>query len=1241
MTKSRCQNFIEKLPRRLLACALAAAIAIPASLLTRPETVAAASGVIKLSAAKNVSVARSDKIEAIELQITTKRAARDSAVRSLRARQHNMSTFRWSPLLDFKFPTKPSEAESYEFQYKPTQLEYQIKDLQHKITDTKLGIYENVSNLYIQIIQAEQELKFLNERYENVDTALKKAQVKLTIGEVSQEVVDKLSDRLTTLKSKQSEQETKAQRSKEKLGKLMGIDLTTGYKFEDAFATAEMSRKDIEYLQTYALERDHTVYEAQQNADLALLSLQTNYQLYKSQYGRFIGKISSFVQQAMDGSEVNQKAFQKKYDEFLKDIDSPWDGSYHILFISFPKEWLKGDSDGLNWIEDDPKVLFTDTLEYVSANKELENTKQDIKDAIEDGYDTYAGARKAYIEANATLKDLQTKLMNDEVKNLMGELGNEEFEAEKQEYEAAETTNNEALASYSTTLYSFDRTTCGGVSQFLETADQDQLDKDLNSLEGVTKVGAHYSIRSIISDSEFVVTIDVPPYNDVEELPDGSPNPEYFPWNVTDWELRINKRLIGERQTKDGSVRHLKLDKDNADEVVIRLFDVDDFIDDVVIDPTVAWGPLDITVKYVAPEGRASAIGTYEVEDDTTTDMIKMKFTFDQDAVKKEFGQNKEAAYYNLSADRTLYLFSDHLVSIDQPFSYLSFIRGDLAQLTMRVFDKEGTFLGGARFDTVNNRLVKDADVMVADMQNIVVQQIAVENKTAELNEELAKAQQGLKEAEENGDTTNADYYKNRITFLQDQIDHAADNVTDEDLEKVRTEQADEVEQLTQEKAAEAEKSDEQKAKDAEDEMKRQSILRDAAEELVGKKKYEEGMTELKNQRDAWAYKEAELQEKFNQLSKEKGASDPEAKETLAELQAAKRKKRELEDEIKTHSAFNRDEFPVSEEEIQEMMNLHPDEVYDLAKDRLPNLDDFAGPAYESAKAEAEIYGIETSTENIKFLMGYTEELKRCKAIEKQMETMKKDQANVQKQMADIKNLPDDDPRKDTQSAILAQLEKVNEAYDKQLSILKEQESKLNPAKALKRKQISDDIKVDQTELKQLENVRDGAKKEFDKATAELNEVKEKKITSEQNIEKYTREQEAQEKSARAMENMEQTFRNLAKKYQAEKDDMNVFEKLGDAIRSLWGDSHDDRIRNANNSADSFARQKEAALARIDELKNKLLPEARKDLEEAIAALPIFQKKRDDAEVPYLAAEEDVKDQNERIDKKVELLKGI
>lgn len=1244
--KLRTENWITCFLKRVISIALAVTIAIPVSLCLKPETVLAG-GILQLTTAKNVAVARSDKIEALELQITTKRAARDSAVRSLREKEHNMSTFRWSPLLNFKFPTKPSEAESFEFQYKPTQLEYQIKDIQHKITDEKLAEYEKVSNLYIGIIQAEQELNYINKRIENVDLAYQKAQVKQKTGEVSDDVVENLKKRLDTLKSKKTEQETKYQRNKEKLGKELKIDLTTNYTFDKAFATAEMSRKNIEYLQTYALERDHTVYEAQQAADLALLSLQTNYQLFRSQYGRFIGTISTYVQQAMDGSDVNQKAYTKAYDEFLKQIDSPWEGNYKILFIKFPKSYLKGDSDGMNWVEDDPKVLFTDTMEYVSARKELENTKEDLKSSIEDGYDNYVGARKAYLEANGTMVELQNKLVEDEVKNLMGELSNEEFDTEKQEYEAAETAANEALGTYSTTLYSYDRTTCGGVSKFLEIAgegNQNQLRSDVDALEGVTKTGAHYSIRNIVADSEFILTIDIPPYDEQKYLDEAEEqkNPDYFPYEITDFELRVNGKQIGQRTPKDGSIRHLKLDKDNADEVVIRLWNGSEFIDDVVIDPTVPWGPLDITVDYKDPEGLdLGVIGSYKVEDDTTTDMIKMIFDFDQDAVKKVFGQNKEAAFYNLSAERTLYLFSDHLVPISQPFSYLSFIRGDLNQLTMRVYDKDGAFLGGARFDTTNERLVKDADVGQADMQEVAVQELAVKKKTDELNTELAKAKQALAYAQENGNTTDAEYYQNRISALEEELANVADSITDEDREKVKTEQAEELAQLAEEKTADLGKTDEQKAKEAEDKEKRQQILRDAAEEAVAKLKYEEDVAGLKAELESATYKETELQERFNQLKKEKGASDPEAKAVLDELQEMKRHKRNVEDELKAHSVYDRSKYPVDEEEIQSIMNLDPETVYAIAEPRLGSLDDYAGPAYETAKAEAELYGIDPDPENLKFLVGYVDKIKQCKEMQHQIDVMTQDRANLQNQIEAIKNLPDDDPRKTSQTATLSQLEKVLDSYDKQLAVLKKQESEINPAKVLKRQQISDAIRTEQSTMKEIEAVFNEKMNELKDAIAKLDETKEKMITAQQTQERLKQEKEVQERLEQVYRSMKDMYRNKASNLQAELDDMNIFEKFGNAVRSLWGDSHEDRIEAALAAMRENERREAEARGRIDDIQNNLIPQAQQQEKEAREAIPGCEKRRDDSQVEFDAANDDYQDQNNRINKLIEMLEAV
>ena len=1036
--------------KRLLSFALALLLALPAGILTAPEKVSAASGKLSLSAAKNVAVARSSKIDALELQITTKQASRDSAVRSLRAREKNMRTFRWSPLLNFKFPTKPSEAEAFEFQFKPTQLEYQIKDIQHKITDEELAEYEKVSNLYIQIIQAQQQIDFVNERLKNVQKAYEKAQVKQQVGEMSEEQVKKLSDRLSALKSEKSAQETKLQRGKEKLGKEVGFDITTGYTFDNAFATAEMSRKNIEYLQTYALERDHTVYEAQQAADLALLSLQTNYSLFSGQYGAYIGTISTYVQQAMNGSDVNQKAYNTAYNKFLEQIDEPWSGSYRILFISFPKSYLKGDSDGMNWIEDDPKVLFTDTMDYVSARKELENTKDDIKTSIEEGYDTYAEARKTYLSANTEYLELQSSLAADEIRNLMGELTDDEYDAEKQEFEAAETSLNEALGAYSQTLYSYDRTCCGGVSQFLVMAsgvsgsDGSSNKKKLDSLEGITKTGAHYSLRSIVADAEFLLTIDVPEYNDVELLPDGSKNPDYFPWSITDFELRVDGKTVGEKTPKDGAVRHLKFDTENADSVVVRLWNGREFIDDVVIDPTVSYGPLDIVVAYETPDGRdGGVLGTYEVLEDTTTDMIKIEFTFDQEAVKSAFGAGKEAAFYNLSADRTLYLFSDHLVEASEPFSYLSFIRGDLAQLTLRLFDSEGTFLGGARFDTVNNRLVKDADVTAEDMQQAALEELAARNKQEEINAELARAQASLSDAEASGDTTTADYYRNRIAELQEQLDSVYENLTDEDLEKVRTEQADELSSLTAEKVAETDTSDEEKAAKAEQELKRQQILRDAAENLVRQEKYEAAEASLNDQLSS-------LDRQLKTLNAQKKSGDPDVLAQIAELT---NRKNALEKELAEVKAagVGADAFAPSEQEIQEKLSLHAEDVFAAAQDDLRDFDLTIqyGEAYEIAKAQAEFYGIELTDDNLDYLIKHADDLKQAEALRKSAEAMEKNKADLEDQIIAINALPDGDPRKASAKDTLSQLQKVHAAYEKQMDKIHAQLAALDPTKKL------------------------------------------------------------------------------------------------------------------------------------------------------------------------------------------------
>ena len=328
---------------------------------------------LRLATAKSLAVANSEKIESIEMQIDAKKAAQTSAIQSLRERERSMSTFRWSPLLNFKFPSTPNEAEAFEFQFKPTQLEYNVKTLEHKLTDQKLSEYESVSTTYIDIITSTAEITFLEQRIKTLSATVLKNQARVTAGLATEEQVKQQQKTLDGLKNELASEKKTLLRAKEKMGKLIGFSVTSGYTFDDEFISTSMDAETVESLAAYAIDKDQTVYEAEQEMKLNDLALEINYNLMSSKYGGNMKMISGYIEQIQNGSSVNKRAFKKDYDAFLKKIDEPWTGSWKILFFSFPKEWLKGDLDGVRYIEDDPYVLYSAALDYQASVKEYED----------------------------------------------------------------------------------------------------------------------------------------------------------------------------------------------------------------------------------------------------------------------------------------------------------------------------------------------------------------------------------------------------------------------------------------------------------------------------------------------------------------------------------------------------------------------------------------------------------------------------------------------------------------------------------------------------------------------------------------------------------------------------------------------------------------------------------------------------------------------------------------------------
>ena len=432
------------------------------------QTQAARERLLTLDMAKKSGLANSPAYEKLESQLQVKEVSLKQAVKSIKLKQKNMATFRWTPLLSFKFPEKPNLSEAYEFQFKPIQIQAEIDTVKHKMTDEVLAVYENVSNLYVEIVVLQDTISFNEDRLSSMEKTLNKNRLRLKLGQATQSDIDVMEKAIRTLNDKLSADKRNLEADKKKLSRVIGMDVTTGYRFENPFVNSKIQRSQLKELIQYTLDRDETYYEVSMNASTSLISLRTNYNLMAGQYGDKMGYISEYVNQAIAGQKINGKAFKSKYEEFLKAIDAPWQGHFRILFIKIPKEWFKGQISGIRYVEDEPYALYEAALEYQDALLEKKNEKESLTQQVEDGFNNLVSMRNAYLSLTQQVEEAQKQLKADEILNRLGELTYEEYKTSLDDYENLQNEMFEALAMYSQTLYSFDRLTCGGITALLE-----------------------------------------------------------------------------------------------------------------------------------------------------------------------------------------------------------------------------------------------------------------------------------------------------------------------------------------------------------------------------------------------------------------------------------------------------------------------------------------------------------------------------------------------------------------------------------------------------------------------------------------------------------------------------------------------------------------------------------------------------------------------------------------------------
>ncbi len=647
---------------------------------------------IKLSTCRSLALENSDVRDSAQDKVYSTEAKRDSSIKALKLKKKHLTTFSWSPLLNFHFPEKLTEAQKSDFEYKPRQLQSDVDVAQHNLQDKTFEVNEKTNALYVEIVSLQENIAFNESRLLSLEDGLARNKAKLKTGDANQADVDKLEKKVQSTTEKIAADRRTLEADLKKLSKMINLDVTTGYNFEKPYVEAKIDRESLDTLITYTEDRDETYYEACANATTAKLQLSINYDLMKSYYGKDIKIIQDYVNQALNDQEISKKAFKKAYKDFLKQIDSYWEGEYKIKIIfftiKFPKLYLKGSLDGSRWIEDDPNILEENVLDYISAHNDEVAAREELDQSVTDTFNNYVSIKNSYEKSLKDVDEMGKDLEQYAIKNKMGEMTFEEYSDAQDQYEELQNSMHDTMKLYTDTLYSFDRLTCGGISALLEGTDADMhtavvgesyVDKNSSKVQ--------YYLKPIIQREMFSLSIFVP---------DG------FTGEITDFEFWCDNEMIGERTPKDKELRHLMLTTENVEKTFIRFYNGEEFVDDCEFDSSQEQGYLDVTTGVDVKKNEGGEIGTYLVEVSSVTGLTSVTL--------KPNETEQVASFRILTKDGTP-LGDGNKIKIDKKFTHLGLVSTDLAELEIEFYDEGDSLKYKGRFDTANKKLLKKEDL--------------------------------------------------------------------------------------------------------------------------------------------------------------------------------------------------------------------------------------------------------------------------------------------------------------------------------------------------------------------------------------------------------------------------------------------------------------------------------------------------------------------------------------------------
>ena len=669
-----------KLLRRCLALSLAFLMVL-ASPRPSAEVSAALPKSLLLEQAQNLAVSNSSDITQKSNEIILQEMKYVEAVDGIKAKVKNLRSFRWSPLLSFKFPEQLNMTEEYELNVKPLTLQAEIDTLRHEMNDLRYQAIADASIAYTDAYILQEKIAFNEERLASAQEQLARNQARLATGGAVQSDVDTMQGTVDSLTEELATQMRSFQTAKEELSDLIGVDVTSGYEFTNPLQELDLPRSELDFIVEYTLENDQAVYEAQMNASTALMNLESYESLMRNEYGGKFDRIQGFVSSAKQGGDIDYAAFMLAYKEMLTDLDSPWAGSIRILFFRFTREWFKGEIDGTRYIEDEMYAVYTACMEYSNASKELESTRSSTEKNVRSQYELLLNTWKSYESLLGQVDTAAEQLDKVTALNRQGKAEYEELQDAQDSYEELQLEALDTLATYNEALFNFDRLTCGAVSDYMRgsgvSLDAGEGGDSYATLDPITD--PYYYIYTTVSDLTFHIGVSIP---------------EGFTPAVTDFEVWNNGVQIGERTPVEKELVHLTIDYGGNSALTLRFYDGETYVTECEIDATVPRDVLPIESAGEAPQEEETEVqlGSYTVNTTQVGSLSTSELTLD-------LSRYPDIASYTITYGSSNVYTSDR-VSVEDPFSYLTLLIASLDDVELSFYNEAGTLIYTGHFQS-------------------------------------------------------------------------------------------------------------------------------------------------------------------------------------------------------------------------------------------------------------------------------------------------------------------------------------------------------------------------------------------------------------------------------------------------------------------------------------------------------------------------------------------------------------